>query len=171
MRLQDLLCHKSIGKREILRFFAVVLGISLFTPILPWTGRYNYRPVWESIDAVAASIDQNTYVDPNLLKRKYLGDGFGEKEAKCLTARDSLFSILVSIGVTQNDISKNLGFRSTSVPIFWIANAIALSIITEISTSAVYPKMTQEVADKCKGFPGRFISPSRLSTVMSDQTK
>jgi len=151
------------SKKRYIEIFAVYLGIAIFTPILPWSGRYNYRPIWESIAAVAKD---NNYklINLELLKQNYKKQGLSSDEIKCVTSRVVFFDILESQVITTNSLANNLGLRSSSVPVFLAANTIALSVFTEISRLDLYKSLINHVANKCRNYPGRFASRADLDS-------
>ncbi len=157
---------RPITKTKLIQIFTIFAGISLFTPILPWTGRHDYRPIWEIFANIDKFIAEERVVNGTLLNQKYRIEGKGEKEAKCLAIRDTMTLIMEAELLTHDYVIVNLGFRSTSVPAFWIVNNIGLSVLLEIMRIEWSGDITQSIADQCKDFPGRFISPSSLKDVL-----
>ena len=150
-----------LSKKNYLEILAIWIGVAFFTPILPWTGRYDYRPVWQAIEEVGKSVDY-PIVNVDKLKRQYESGGYSPQEIDCMTSRDAMFDILEVHGVTSNSLGKNLGLRSSSVPVFLIANTIILSLFSELSWLDFNERLSDEVAQKCKQFPGRFVTKEML---------
>ena len=150
-----------LSKKNCLEILAIWIGVAIFTPILPWTGRYDYRPVWQAIEEVDKSVN-HPIVNVDKLKRQYESGGYSPQEIDCMTSRDAMFEVLESHGVTFNSLGKNLGLRSSSVPVFLIANTIMLSLFSELSWLDLYERPSDEVAQKCKQFPGRFVTKEML---------
>jgi len=152
-----------LSKKRYIEIFAVYLGIAIFTPILPWTGRHDYRPVWESLAAVEKDVSYKL-VNTELLKQNYKKQGLSSDETKCVISRDVFFDILESQVITNNSLANNLGLRSSSVPVFLAANTIALSVYTEISRLDLNKSLINHVANKCRNYPGRFASRADLDS-------
>lgn len=151
------------SKKSFIKFFAVFIGGAIFTPMLPWTGRHDYRPIWESV--AAAEKDANyKLVNIELLKQKYKKQGLSSNEIKCVIGRDVFFDVLESQAITTNSLADNLGLRSSSVPAFLAANTIALSVFTELSRLDLNKSLINQVADKCRDYPGRFASRADLDS-------
>ena len=144
-----------LSKKNYLEILAVWVGVAIFTPILPWTGRHNYRPVWQAIDAVSESVDY-PIISGDKLKKQYESEGYSAQEIDCMVTRDVMFDVLESQAITTNSFAKNLGLRSSSVPVYLIANTITLSLFTELSWLDFNESLIDEVAQKCQQFPGRF---------------
>ena len=151
------------SKKSYIEFFAVFIGGVIFTPILPWTGRYDYRPIWESIAAVDKDVNYKL-INSELLKKKYKKQGLSSDETKCVISRDVFFDILESQAIVTNSLADNLGLRSSSVPVFLAANTVALSVFTELSRLDLNKSLINHVANKCRDYPGRFASRADLDS-------
>lgn len=151
------------SKKSYIEFFAIFIGGAIFTPILPWNGRYDYRPIWESIAAVEKGVNYKL-VNPGLLKKKYKEQGLSLDEAKCVIGRDVFFDILEIQAITTNSLADNLGLRSSSVPVFLAANIVALSVFAELSRLDLNKSLINHVANKCRDYPGRFASRADLDS-------
>jgi hypothetical protein len=156
-----------VNKKRVAGLLGVCAGFLMLAPVLPWTGRYNYRPIWETIAIIASEEKQNRFLDLSLVTDKYKEQGKGDKEIKCLAARDVISSIMAASSVTTKSLGTNLGLRASSVPAFYLANAIALSIFAEIARPDLDVNIIESIAKRCQDYPGHFIHPSLIPLVQS----
>ena len=136
-------------------------GVAIFTPILPWSGRYDYVPIWEGVAAVAKVADYKS-VDSELLKQKYEKKKLSSDEVKCLIGRDVIFNVLEHKAIYTNSLGNHFGLRSSSVPVFLAANTVMLSVFTEWGILDFKESLIYNVANKCRNYPGRFASRADL---------
>lgn len=152
-----------LSSKSYIKLFAVFIGVAIFTPILPWTGRHDYRPIWEGIAAFAKVLDYKV-VDADLLKQSYEKQGLSSDEIKCLIARDTLFDILEDRATIANFLADSFGLRSSSVPVFLAANTIALSVFAEVGKLDLKKSLINDVANVCRIYPGRFATRAALDS-------
>lgn len=150
-------------KKSHIAFFAVFIGGALFTPILPWTSRYNYQPAWEGLEAVEKALD-NKAINPDLLRQEREKQGLSSNEIKCMNSRDFLFEVLENHAIINSIVADNFGLRSSSVPAFLVLNTIVLSMFTEGSRLNLDKSLINKVAYNCRNYPGRFISRATLDS-------